>query len=90
MDQVKANIARGTEPGTAIRGELLATKGLTVKAFAAKHRLPRQSTVEALRGARRPTDKLLRALARELGGSKQAWATLLWEAARPEHMARAS
>lgn len=89
MDAVKQRIREGTDPATAIRAALLG-KGLTIKAFAAKHRLPRPSTTEALRGTRRPTTAQVKALIKELGGTAEEWQEVLWQAAKPEHIAKAS
>lgn len=83
MDKVKSLIANGARTATAIR-EALFANDLTVVAFADKYELPEKAVSNSINGNVRATDKLVAALAMELGGTADEWRLLLWEAAKPE------
>jgi len=82
MDRVKKLISAGLPISDAVKAAL----GMTVTAFAEKHRLPRSITAEALNGARVATSAQLDALVAELGGTREEWRELLWLAAKPAHV----
>ena len=79
MERVKRLI----EAGSSITGAIREALGMPTTEFADKYRLPRSSTREVLNAGRRPTDAQLDALVEELGGTREEWRVLLWEAGRP-------
>ena len=86
MDRVKELIAEGVDVSTAVK-RALRERGFSVSGFADRHGLTRSITSEQVNLDRTPRDEFCRALAEELGGEPLDWATLLWEAAKPEPIA---
>jgi hypothetical protein len=82
MEKVKQLVAAGSRIPSAIL-EALAQNGLSLAGFAKKYRLPYTQTSRGVNG-NGPTDALIRALCKELGGTEAEWRELLWLAAKPE------
>jgi hypothetical protein len=82
MDKVKKMVEAGARITPAVL-EALGQNGLTLTAFAQKYRLPYAHTSRGVNG-NGPTDALIRALCKELGGTEAEWRELLWLAAKPE------
>jgi hypothetical protein len=80
MRNVKKAIADGVSIEDAVRGQLLGTRGMTMKAFAAKHDLRYQGVVKGIKGSERPTTQMLEACVAELGGTVEEWRDLLFPA----------
>lgn len=81
MDKVKTLVDGGARIPTAVKEALLP---LTVTEFADKHSLPRSAVSNAINGNIRPTDEMVAALIKELGGTVDEWRLLLWKASKPE------
>lgn len=82
MDKVKALVAAGASISTAIRESL----GMSILDFSEKYGRPRAVMTAVIGGLRRPTEADLSALVSELGGTREEWAELLWQAARPTNV----
>lgn len=72
-------IDSGIPIGDAIRIAL----GGSLPKFATRHELNRTNTASQVYGHRRPTDDVVRAIQKELGGSEDEIRKLLWLAAEP-------
>lgn len=82
MEKAKKLIEAGARPGVAIR-ECLVDRELTVATFADKYGLNEKAVSNSINANVRPTDAMVEALSKELGGTTDEWKMLLWEAARP-------
>lgn len=83
MDKVRKLIEAGARVGIAIR-EALLDCGLTVATFAAKYEVNEKAVSNTINANIRPTDTIIAALVKELGGTSDEWKMLLWEAAKPD------
>jgi plasmid maintenance system antidote protein VapI len=83
VDKVKRAVKAGVSIPVAIREAL----GMSISAFALKHRLPRSSATNHIRGHVKATPDTINALIAELGGTEEEWRHLLWQAAKPENIA---
>lgn len=79
MDKVKKMLDAELSLSSAIKEAL----GMSITAFADKHRLNRSITSEIINLDRAPRLDQCAALASELGGSPFEWAELLWQHSRP-------
>lgn len=87
METVKKSVDRGVDVTMAIKGALL-LNGLDVSDFADKYGFPRPTVSQVVNGAVRPTDAMLTALIKELGGDPDGWRELLWLAGKPAHVGK--
>lgn len=86
MDKVKQMLDAGVSLPTAIKEALSPMK---IGEFATKHGLHEKYVSNAINGNARPNEKLLKALVKELPGvDAYGWRLRLWEAGRPERVAR--
>jgi plasmid maintenance system antidote protein VapI len=83
MEKVKKLIEAGARIPTAIKESLPVTLG----AFADQHGLNEKAVSNAINGNVRPSDDLIAAFVRELGGTEAEWRELLWLAAKPDAVA---
>lgn len=77
-------VKRLVEAGSPIPGAIKTALGMPITEFADKYDLPRGTTSEVVNGSRKPSDEQLKALIAELGGSREEWLWLLWEAGKPD------
>lgn len=83
MEKVKKLVEAGAPIPSAIKTAL----GMPLTTFADKYGRSRQNINDAINARRIATDADIDALVAELGGTRDEWRMLLWEAARPTHAA---
>ena len=72
---LKVALAENPDHGESVR--------TAISDFADRHGMNRSSTSSAIHGGRKPTEQMLECLVLELGGTKEQWATMLYEASKP-------
>lgn len=84
MEKVKKLLASGISLPTAIKA-LIEPRTLTQ--LAEDHGSNLVSMSKAINGAAAPTDKDIKALVAEFGGTADEWRLLLWEQSKPKSVA---
>lgn len=79
MDKVKESVAAGVPLSNAVKARLV-ERGSSLVKFSAKHGVERTAIGSALAGNRAPTERELRALIAEFGGTADEWRALISQA----------
>ena len=83
MDKVKQLI----EAGAPVAGAIKIALAMPLSEFADKYKIPRTSVANHVNSNVKASDATITALVSELGGTREEWSELLWQAMKPAHLA---